>query len=728
MAGETRIQELLDLERQGQLSPEQLDAVSALRRAGEFPSALPLASESATPISQEDRRRYALALPGTPEGARIRKAIEDKYGGRATFAQQFDPVGEFIGRKVIPTAIRLAPALITGNPLLAAGALAGGEAAAQFAESGEVTSPGEVGLAAAIPPGVATLTRAARSLGRGAIRLVPSLFQKAQAAGKAGAETVAKELAPTTAPSTLFAQARAATTESVPADKLIDVLSDLQAAIPRKPVTPSLQAVQAHMDNLRAGISQGQVNLGDLMRLRLDLGRSLTRGAAPELRALYKGVIGSLEAGATQGGAGASAAKEALALFKRDLGATRWRELVQDATKAAPLLGETVEALNVARLTNMVRKEAKELTGLVGPEGMKIIEAFLEKARTLPPTHAVNFANLVSSGLLGGLGLAGGGPSGLLVGLLGKELIQNFWAIGRNPATLNKVMTSLAQTARLMAGTTPATAAPPEGQTTGMTEEISAESELAQEAPILPAPPSQAEIMAAPPGTSVPVAPAESPRPPIAATPLGGEVPESRTIRETPPVALKEAAVPPQAAQTPAIEEAIQRVEAAAQRAQDAQERMEALARRAKEPPLEALTPEARPVLPEGAERTPTVTKVVPPGRPAEILPQPGKIAEPAPEAAAPETHATEAGLPSPERIPQTFREFVESKGRRWPVTVRDPGYRQLRQEFEALRRPRYERRGTHVVDTRIGEIMARATNGAAAQLLVNRLNLATIR
>jgi hypothetical protein len=61
-------------------------------------------------------------------------------------------------------------------------------------------------------------------------------------------------------------------------------------------------------------------------------------------------------------------------------------------------------------------------------------------------------------------------------------------------------------------------------------------------------------------------------------------------------------------------------------------------------------------------------------------------------------------------------------------VTVRDPGYRQLREEFDALHRPRYEKRGTHVIDTRTGDVMAKAVNGAAAQLLVNRLNLAVGR
>ena len=74
--------------------------------------------------------------------------------------------------------------------------------------------------------------------------------------------------------------------------------------------------------------------------------------------------------------------------------------------------------------------------------------------------------------------------------------------------------------------------------------------------------------------------------------------------------------------------------------------------------------------------------------------------------------------------VPRSFREFVESQGRRWPITVRDPGYAALREEFDALRKPRYEKRGVEVVDTRTGEIAATGRNGAEAQLLANRMNL----
>ena len=103
----------------------------------------------------------------------------------------------------------------------------------------------------------------------------------------------------------------------------------------------------------------------------------------------------------------------------------------------------------------------------------------------------------------------------------------------------------------------------------------------------------------------------------------------------------------------------------------------------------------------------------------AEVLPERPVV----PSALATEPRPTVAEVPPPAPIPQTFRAFVEAQGRRWPVTVRDPDYVRLRQEYDALRKPRYEKRGVEVVETATGRVVGTGRNGAEAQLLANRMN-----
>ena len=78
---------------------------------------------------------------------------------------------------------------------------------------------------------------------------------------------------------------------------------------------------------------------------------------------------------------------------------------------------------------------------------------------------------------------------------------------------------------------------------------------------------------------------------------------------------------------------------------------------------------------------------------------------------------------PTEQPPPTTFRAFVKSKGRRWPITAADPGYVALREEFDTLTKPRYEKRGATVVDVQTDQVVATKRNGAEAQLEANRLN-----
>ena len=78
-------------------------------------------------ISDADRSAYTEALPGTPEGMKVREGIEKKYGGRETFLKEYDPTGEYLGKNVTPT---LAAAAITGGVPGLVPAMAEGGAAA----------------------------------------------------------------------------------------------------------------------------------------------------------------------------------------------------------------------------------------------------------------------------------------------------------------------------------------------------------------------------------------------------------------------------------------------------------------------------------------------------------------------------------------------------------------------------------------------------------------------
>lgn len=60
------------------------------------------------PISKEERAAYEGALPGTPEGMKVREGIEAKHGGREAFLNEYDPLGEFLGKEVLPPALAAA--------------------------------------------------------------------------------------------------------------------------------------------------------------------------------------------------------------------------------------------------------------------------------------------------------------------------------------------------------------------------------------------------------------------------------------------------------------------------------------------------------------------------------------------------------------------------------------------------------------------------------------------
>lgn len=366
------------------------------------------------------------------------------------------------GNPLVTQGLRIAPSFAPGMPL-ASGLSGAGEMIAQKVEApNEPINPLPVAAAIAVPPVVAGAVRGVRALGRTATRVFSGRFEKAQETAANAAGDVATTLAPEEgAAARLFASAKGAQ-ETVPAGRITAILDDLETSLPKTPADTGLQQVRTAMDNIRGTIKNGTIDLDELLRQRLDLGRLISRGgSAPELKAIYghggdnaKGIIGALEEAAAAGGTGAAATREALDLFKRDLGVVKWRDLVETATKVNTVNGSQTPILNMAKLGNLVAKNADDLERTLGPEGLTLIRAFQEKFRALPPTQAHNAANLLVSGVLGGVGGYVTGGMGLSVaggaaaGFVTKELIQNWKIVGNNPAAANQIMTGLAQATR----------------------------------------------------------------------------------------------------------------------------------------------------------------------------------------------------------------------------------------------------------------------------------------
>lgn len=236
------------------------------------------------------------------------------------------------------------------------------------------------------------------------------------------------------------------TAEKIPAANLMRMLDDLEDSIPKDPTSGGLKTVRELMVQARGVISGDRVPLGELMKLRLDAGRSLKK--APEVAALYKGILGDLEQAGAAGGPGATLAMRALEAGRRQHGTELFRDLVEKASTRRSNLTGDLPLLDMAQLAKRVQENKDQLTKQLGPEGVSQIEDFLVKYRALPPVDAYNFANKMALGGLGTAGFFGGGPMGA-VGAAGLyELLNNAKAVGANPAELNRALIMLGEGVR----------------------------------------------------------------------------------------------------------------------------------------------------------------------------------------------------------------------------------------------------------------------------------------
>lgn len=384
---------------------------------------------------------------GTTE-ERIARSVEPTFP--ATGFEEFQP-----GPQVPAFILRTAPGLV---PAPGASALlsAGGEAAAQFVESGEITDKEQIGIAAAFPPGAAVVGRIARGLGRTAVRLVPSFFEKAQAAAREAGEALIRSLRPAEDVAQLSKAARAAGGDLIPSSNVQRIIGEIK--LPATPANPRLEAVKTTIENLKGVLTpEGKIRLDDLEAIRRDIGPLLQSKAAPsELRGLYGAIVKDLEETARAGGAGASLAREAATAFKRDLGAAKVAELFEKATQVRVVSGANVPALDVARLGKLLRdpKTNKQLTEQIGADGVKLVESFISKFRSLPPTTAYNAWTTMLAALGGGVGaVTGGTATAVGIGVISSEIIRNMALVGANPKALNQILTTVAQATRASTST-----------------------------------------------------------------------------------------------------------------------------------------------------------------------------------------------------------------------------------------------------------------------------------
>lgn len=367
------------------------------------------------------------------------------------FRQAFDPRGmiETIGaggkaqetrqeaaKAGVRTGAPVAAAALTGG--MALPAIAGGQLVTEaMMQATGVSDPSRWRLLASalLPFLPAAVVRGARGLGRTATRVAPGLFRRAQEGAQVAAGQVAKSVGPAQEAGALFKSARAAGDEIIPAAKLQAMIDDLDQAIPADPVSPGLKTAREFMDAGRKMIRGGGITLRDLMRFRQDLG-PMTR-QIPQVQALYKATLSDLEAG---GSAGSRLAVQALESARKTHGASLFTDLVEKATDVRSISGADVPALNVAKLAKAVQTHKDDLLKFLGPRGFGQIEQFLITYRSLPPTHAWTAVNRAIGTIAGGLGFFGGAGAPGLAAAAVPELATNIYAVGANPAWVNRTV------------------------------------------------------------------------------------------------------------------------------------------------------------------------------------------------------------------------------------------------------------------------------------------------
>ena len=403
--------------------------------------------------------------PQRPDGGGFMETLR-QIGG------VIDPVGEYVSSTLAgekprlegqAAALRVAPGLIP-NPALSGAASAAGEYLAQGAENVMGTrkelDPESIALAGAIPPAMGVTGRVVRGGVRTAQRLMPTLFERAQgAAGQAGREAV-ESLRPTVDVGQLARSARAAGGDLIPSKNIQNVINGI--TLPATPANPRAQAVRTTIDNLQAVMSPtGEIPLVQLEAVRRDIG-PLLRSAPAELSGIYGGIVKDLESAAASGGVGADLARQAATAFKQDLGASLVGNLIDKATTVRMTSGAQVPALNVATLMRLSRQAdtRKQLMDNLGPEGVRVIDQFVQKFRGLPPDMAYNAMGRTLGALGGGFGSAGGAMTiggglglgaGAAVGALSPEVIANMAFVGRNPQALNRLLSTVGQGMRAAA-------------------------------------------------------------------------------------------------------------------------------------------------------------------------------------------------------------------------------------------------------------------------------------
>lgn len=345
------------------------------------------------------------------------------------------PIGE-AAREGLAFGLRTAPAAVPA-PVLSAPLSAAGEAAAQLVESGTITSPVEIGVAAALPSAV-------RYAGRGAI---------------AGAKAVAKRL-PGAAP--VLQEEAIAAARAIPerfraadpagrAERLFDQLAKLNPRIPsdnlrqavnellltERQLPPSLQGqVRPVLEGLTELLNEhgDQIPFQTVRHMLRRIGQrtgSVQGLEANEVRGAFKHLSAAiqrdLEAAAQAGGKQGTAAtllRQANEAFARAKAIDELAEAIEGAINKGR--ADLRQSFNPARALNELA-ESPNFPRAFSPKELEEIGTLLRRFRglpSLPPpggeaaigSGRVLTRLLVGSGLGSAAGMGLGGPVGSVLG------------------------------------------------------------------------------------------------------------------------------------------------------------------------------------------------------------------------------------------------------------------------------------------------------------------------
>jgi hypothetical protein len=440
------IQQFLNLERTGQLTPEQAAGIADLRAAGDFPPAPSVAPAPAAPATAPGAPLAAAGLPPAPAQPSWLPAVPNVADVAIGFAR--DPLGavrnipspaEVVPEPVRQSALPIAGQLIGGGLGGMPGAMAGGFAGEAINQAVGITprSNVQLGLAAAGEPAARALGALARPLVRGFTRSLPKAVETGQeVAREMGQEIPAIVRGAGPSADDLYAQVRqynppinlaqtrdalkGVITEQMQSvrsardPRLLRMAQDLTELIEANPQGVPFQQVDANLKRINARIAAPQAGGGG----EWGAYKSLRRALGQDLDTAASGT--GLQADA------ANALKAAQTQFKREVAAN---ELSDSVTRAmSPVQqkdGTIIQTIRPTQIARDIQRGTIDLPGVSAAEKQQVVGA-LDKMSALTikpeagPGAATGSGRVIRGALAAsGVGAAAGAAFGPVPAALG---------------------------------------------------------------------------------------------------------------------------------------------------------------------------------------------------------------------------------------------------------------------------------------------------------------------